>query len=204
MKTCLYARILLAAALLVVVIFGYRIGERYWSADAPAAVQRHTGDSGAPEMLPEFTLKDLEGTPQRISQWSGHPLLINFWATWCAPCRREMPLLQKLHEAQGDGGLKVIGIAIDHPDSVATFVAETGVTYPILAGEEDAMAAADLFGADFVALPFSVFVAPDGEILRLYLGEIHPDDLKTILGITLKVTDGQMSVAQARAQLEKI
>ncbi len=193
----LLKKISLTVFLLAVLVLGYLMGTKTWS---PAGSEI-AATAGEVSMLPEFSLPDLNGKSQRIGQWSGNTMIINFWATWCAPCRREMPLLQKVHEARKDHGLAIIGIAIDRPDAVQAFIAETGVTYPILAGEEQAMAAADLFGADFVALPFTVFVAPSGEILRLYLGEIHPENLEAILAITDQVADGRMTAAQAREQL---
>jgi thiol-disulfide isomerase/thioredoxin len=149
--------------------------------------------------LPDFSLSDLRGNTRSISEWSGRPLIINFWATWCAPCRREMPLLQTLHQERKDKPLEVIGIAIDRLDAVDTFVAESGVTYPILAGQQDAMDIAERFGAEFVALPFTVFTAADGQVLWLHLGELHLEQLRIILEIGDQVTGGTIDTPAARA-----
>jgi thiol-disulfide isomerase/thioredoxin len=148
--------------------------------------------------LPEFVLSDLRGNERSISEWSGQPLIINFWATWCAPCRREMPLLQTLHQERKEDRLEVIGIAIDRLDEVEAFVAESGITYPILVGQQDAMAIAEQFGADFVALPFTVFTAEDGQVLWLHLGELHLEQLRIILEIGDRVAGGILDPASAR------
>jgi thiol-disulfide isomerase/thioredoxin len=148
--------------------------------------------------LPEFVLPDLRGNERSISEWSGRPLVINFWATWCAPCRREMPLLQTLHQERKEDRLEVIGIAIDRLDEVEAFIAESGITYPILAGQQDAMDVAEQFGADFVALPFTVFTAEDGQVLWLHLGELHLEQLRIILEIGDRVAGGILDPVGAR------
>lgn len=173
-----------------------------------------TGDTGktipqpnlaeAVTVLSDFVLSDLNGVPRPISDWSGQPILINFWATWCAPCRREMPLLQKLHEESGSNGLQVIGIAIDRAPDVSAFTTETGITYPILVGQEDAIEVTDGFGLDFLGLPFSVLVDEAGQILKIQLGELHADDLKLILVVTARLRAGEIDVEAARQRLQTL
>ena len=158
----------------------------------------------AAAMLPDFVLSDLNGTPRPISDWSGQPLLLNFWATWCAPCRREMPLLQKLHEESGNSGLQVIGIAIDRVPDVNAFTTETGVTYPILVGQEDAIELTEVFGLDVLGLPLSVITGEDGQILKIQLGELHADDLKLIIVVTEELKAGEISVAAAQQRLNAL
>lgn len=160
--------------------------------------------SEAATVLPDFVLSDLNGVPRPISDWSGQPMLINFWATWCAPCRREMPLLQKLHEESGNDGLQVIGIAIDRAPDVSAFTMETGITYPILVGQEDAIEVTDGFGLDFLGLPFSVLVDKAGQILKIQLGELHADDLKLILAVTAELGAGEIDVDAARQRLQTL
>jgi thiol-disulfide isomerase/thioredoxin len=158
----------------------------------------------AAPVLPDFVLSDLNGTPRPISDWSGQPLLLNFWATWCAPCRREMPLLQKLHEESGSTGLQVIGIAIDRVPDVNAFTTETGVTYPILVGQEDAIELTEEFGLDVLGLPFSVLTGGNGQILKIQLGELHADDLKLIIVVTEELKAGEISVAAAQQRLKAL
>jgi thiol-disulfide isomerase/thioredoxin len=162
---------------------------------APAPTPGHTN---AAQKLPEFSLMGLDGQTHFISEWAGRPLLINFWATWCAPCLREMPMLQTLQQERKNQPLEVIGIAIDRLNAVETFVNETGVTYPILVGQTEAMEAAEKFGPAFVALPFTVFTGPGGDVLHLHSGELHLEQLQEILSITDQVTDGQLTASEAR------
>ena len=154
----------------------------------------------APTRLPDIRLADLNGTVRAVAEWSDRPQLINFWATWCAPCRKEMPLLEALHQQQP--GIAVIGIAIDREEPVRRFLAETGVTYPILRGEADAMAVAESFGDAFAALPFTVIVSPGGEILQLHTGELTPPQLTTISETLGALAAGQLTAAEAKAALE--
>lgn len=160
--------------------------------------------TNAATVLPDFVLSDLNGVPRPISDWSGQPILINFWATWCAPCRREMPLLQKLHEESGNDGLQVIGIAIDRAPDVSAFTMETGITYPILVGQEDAIEVTDGFGLDFLGLPFTVLVDQDGQILKIQLGELHADDLKLIVAVTAELRAGEIGLNAARQRLQAL
>lgn len=168
-------------------------------APAPAAVQ--TDLTPTVETLPEFSLPDLRDEVRSISEWSGRPLIINFWATWCAPCRREMPLLQALHVERETDPLEVIGIAVDRMNAVDRFISESGVTYPILVGQQDAMDIAEQFGAEFVALPFTVFTAEDGHVLWLHMGELHRDQLRIILGISDQVASGALDSSSAHARI---
>ena len=185
----------ITAIVLVCALAGLWIGQKYWSAppvEPPLS---------AVETLPDFTLPDLDDQLRSIREWSGRSLVINFWATWCAPCRREMPLLQSLQDERADGSLQVIGIALDNLADVKRFVTEIGVTYPILYGEDDAPPIAESFGDDYIGLPFSVFAAPGGEILALWTGEVDADDLYRLVAEMDAVASGQRSAAEARERL---
>jgi thiol-disulfide isomerase/thioredoxin len=160
--------------------------------------------STAPDRLPDFTLNDVWGEAHAISEWSGQPLLINFWATWCAPCRREMPLFQALHNERTTSGITVVGIAIDRQPDVQSYIAEAGISYSILVGEADAMAASDLFGLPGLGLPFSVLVSSDGSILTVHIGEIDAGQLRNLAAASQAVEAGELSVANARLQLAKL
>jgi len=157
--------------------------------------------AGVGKTLPELTLNDLKGQPRTLSEWSGRTLLINFWATWCAPCRREMPLLEQFQQSRDPARLQVIGIAIDRLDPVIRFLGETGVTYPNLVGEMDATRAAEQFAPAF-ALPLSVVAAPDGTVLAVHIGEIHASDLEQIAAVADALAAGTLSSAAAAGQLK--
>lgn len=163
---------------------------------------RPTDDSpGGIARLAEFTLPDLDDRPRSIREWSGSPLILNFWATWCAPCRREMPLLQEFHDRSDTGGLTVIGIALDNPRDARRFVTEVGITYPNLYGETEGAEIADSMGDSFVGLPFSAFVGPGGEIVALRAGELHADELERIVTDLGALAGGQLTPAEARDRL---
>ncbi len=154
--------------------------------------------------LPELTLNDLRGQPRAVAEWAGRTLLINFWATWCAPCRREMPLLQALHNERSATGIQVVGIAIDRQPDVQSYIAEAGISYPILSGEADAMAVSDLFGLDGLGLPFSVLVASDGKILTVHIGEVVRQQLAAMVDISKAFEAGELELDQARRQLAEL
>lgn len=127
---------------------------------------------------PGFRHAALDGSFVEAADFDGRPLLINFWATWCAPCVREMPLLDEFATEQA-GRLAVIGIAIDDPGAVGPFVEELGIDYTILVGSTDVMATQRRFGNAQGLLPYTVLVGADGRIAWQHLGEVegfHLDD----------------------------
>ena len=198
---------LLALVMLCAMIVGMRV---YLELDARQTQVREYEESlpqtgqagGTPERLPHFVMDDVWGEPRNIHEWSGQPLLINFWATWCAPCRREIPLLEALHKEQS--GIQVIGIAVDNQSEVATFVGEFGVSYPNLVGETDALAVSGLFGVDNPGLPFTVLTGADGSVLTVHIGEIDAAQLSKIASISAAYESGALDKAAARAELAKI
>jgi thiol-disulfide isomerase/thioredoxin len=166
-------------------------------AEAPAtpAPQR-----AIPERVPDLSLPGPDGKSHRLSEWKGQPLLINFWATWCEPCRREIPLLKALrHERHGEG-LQVVGIAVDYPAAVRTYASERGIDYPLLVGEQGGLAAVSAFGMDTV-LPFSVFADATGRVVALKVGELHRDEAEFILDRLSEVDRGSLSLPAARAAI---
>lgn len=194
-------RTLYAVMLLCCMIIGARV---YLELD-PQTPAVTTGNIPSDlEMLPEFTLNNVMGEPLSISEWRGKPLLINFWATWCAPCRREMPLLQTLHNEYPVTGLQILGIAIDRQADVEAFITEAGISYPILWGEADAMAVSDQFGLPGLGLPFSVLVAADGNILTVHIGEVVREQLQEIVAVSQSVDNGELPVPEARERLKKL
>ena len=153
-----------------------------------------------PERLPDFSLPDLAGAPHRLADWRGRPLAVNFWATWCEPCRREIPLLRALRRENSKNRFEVVGIALDHPDSVQKFVRELGIEYPILVGEKGGLEAVAAFGVDTV-LPFTVFADAEGRIVTLKIGELHRDEATFILARLADVGAGRLTLAAAQAQI---
>ncbi len=161
-----------------------------------------------PDVLPDVTMPDSNGTPHKLSEWKGRPLMVNFWATWCDPCRREIPLLKSLRHERSAESLEVVGIAVDFKDAVLDYTRKIGIDYPVLIGEKDGMAAIDAFGMDTV-FPFTVFADRQGRIFTVKVGELGRDEAKIILdglrdvdsgGVDLKTA--QQQIATKMAQLE--
>ena len=154
-----------------------------------------------PETRPEFTLKNLKGEPVAMSHWQGKAVVVNFWATWCGPCQREIPLLNRMAAEYGPKGLHIVGIAVDFAEDVQKFVAKTPLNYPTLVGEEDGAAAATAFGIESLAFPFTAFTDKQGRVLSVHLGELHEKELRVILDAIVAVDAGKMSLADARAKI---
>jgi thiol-disulfide isomerase/thioredoxin len=151
-----------------------------------------------PARLPDFSLNDLSGKSTSIEAWSGKSLVINFWATWCAPCRREIPLLKALAADWADRDLKVVGIAVDHADKVRQFAGQFKIDYPVLIGEQDALEVAAKFGMESPALPFTVFTDRRGEVVALFVGELHRPQADFILAELQNLNQERIQLSEAR------
>jgi len=154
------------------------------------------------ETLPQFQLADRAGQMRSLQDWPDKSLIVNFWATWCAPCRREIPLLQQLQRDHAGEGFQVIGIAVDFRDKVLAYADEMGIEYPLLIGEQEALDAAAAFGVTTVGLPFTVFSDRRGRIVSAHLGELTADEAALILDAVRRVDAGAASPAEARTALE--
>ena len=140
------------------------------------------GNNGS--VAPDFELKSLDGTPVRLSDYRGKAVLLNFWATWCAPCKIEMPWFVDLQKQYAPQGLQVIGVAMDDSgeDTIAKFAKQMGVNYPVLIGKE---AVGDAYGGvEF--LPTTFFIDRQGKVVDRVFGLVShsdiEDDVKKALG----------------------
>jgi thiol-disulfide isomerase/thioredoxin len=154
------------------------------------------------EMLPSFQLADRAGEMRSLQDWPDRALIVNFWATWCAPCRREIPLLQQLQRDHADEGFQVIGIAVDFRDKVLAYADEMKIEYPLLIGEQEALDAAAAFGVATVGLPFTVFSDRQGRIVTAHLGELTAAEADLILDAVRRVDAGETTPADAGAALK--
>jgi len=172
-------------------------------AGAPPAATTTEQEQAPPrqlaDTLPDFTLANLAGEPQSIKSLAGKPMLINFWATWCGPCLREIPMLKGLQAARPD--IQVVGIAIDKREPVGKFASEQAFNYPILVGQSEAWEAAAALGVEVYALPFTVFTGADGALLGVHTGELHAEHLAEFQAAIDDLAAARIGTAEARSRL---
>ena len=134
-------------------------------------------------MAPDFTLESLDGGNMRLSDLRGKAVLLNFWATWCGPCKIETPWLVELQKQYGSQGLQIIGVAMDDSakEDIAKFAKEMGVNYPVLLGKE---AVGDAYGG-VPALPESFFIGRDGKIVDKIIGLRSRSDIEDAIKAAL-------------------
>lgn len=130
---------------------------------------------------PAISFNGFDGKPVTLAQYKGKLLLVNFWATWCAPCLKEMPLLIKAQKQYGAQGLQIFGPAMDEAKDVKELAAKLGVNYPVVADFTSADAAMATLGNKQGALPFTVFINAQGMIVKTVLGGLHEDDLNATI-----------------------
>lgn len=124
------------------------------------------------EALFSAQLPDPQGEAQRLSQWKGKIVVVNFWASWCVPCREEMPELSELHQRYQSNDVVVLGISTDELEKMQAFSKEVPVKYPLLAGDYDAIKLSELLGNDKGVLPYTLIVGKDGSIVKTYFGRV--------------------------------
>jgi len=132
-----------------------------------------------PSATTDFALRDLAGKTHSLADWRGKLVLINFWATWCPPCRHEIPIFITLQKRYADRGLQIVGISIDDPAAVASYWQEMSINYPLLLADETTYQLMAAYGNRTGGLPFSVLVRPDGAIDSIKLGAYTEEALET-------------------------
>ena len=124
-------------------------------------------------LRPDFSLYDLDGNSISVSTWDGQIVLLNFWASWCPPCRREIPVFNEVREFFHDDGFEVVGIAIDEKQKVLDFLESiSAVQYPQLIGYDDVLKVASALGNHSGGLPYSVLLDKQGIIRYIKAGEL--------------------------------
>ncbi len=174
----------IAAAMLY---FGFHMARRPGS-DAPSILGKSTP-------APDFTLEQLNGGNLKLSDLRGKAVLLNFWATWCGPCKIETPWLVEMQNQYGNQGLQVIGVAMDDSgkDEISKFARDMGVNYPVLLGKE---AVGDEYGG-VPALPESFFIGRDGKIVDRIIGLKGRAEIEDAIKKALN-TEAATSTAAAR------
>ncbi|MCB1875652.1 MAG: TlpA family protein disulfide reductase [Chromatiales bacterium] len=135
----------------------------------------------APATRPDFTLMDTTGKLRNVAEWDGKVMVVNFWATWCPPCRREIPSFIELQNELGPRGLQFVGVAIDDADKVRTFTDKFAFNYPSLHGESDADAVSSRYGNREGVLPYSVVVDRQGNLIYVHRGLLSKDKLLSVV-----------------------
>ena len=167
---------------------GYRL--YHYQQEGTVRAPAQTAGAGAPSAMdaqvlgirrPDFTLPDLDGRPRSISEWDGKVVAINFWATWCPPCLKEVPEFVSLQEKYRAQGLRFIGIALQKPEEVREFVAEHRVNYTILAGEMEVIKLAEAYGNHIGALPYTAIIDRNGQIVHVKPGVLPIEEAESIV-----------------------
>jgi thiol-disulfide isomerase/thioredoxin len=162
--------VLLAAIAALFAILGVIWGSRHPGPDASA--------SSATGKLFASSMKDTHGQVQNLSQWKNKPVIVNFWATWCAPCVQEMPELSALQSEIAPRNIQIIGIGIDSAKNIAEFAGKYKIAYPLYVGGLDASELSRQLGNEAGGLPFTLLIDRDGQVKKTYLGRLKINELR--------------------------
>ena len=176
-------------ALAAIVLAATALGAYFGNARRASTVRLGTAVSQAAiAKLFAASLNDSSGKPQRLSMWRGQPLVVNFWATWCPPCREEMPAFSRLQSKYAASGVRFVGIALDTPENVAAFIQKVPVSYPLLMGDAEGLELTQQLGNTRLALPYTVVLDAHAEARLIRLGIVPESELDELLG---RITRGQ-------------
>lgn len=137
-----------------------------------------TPQSDAVKQLMTKTLPDSNGKQQALAQWSQRLLVVNFWATWCAPCVQEMPELSELQQELKGKPIQILGLGIDSPTNISEFAKKLNVSYPLYVAGLDGSELSRQLGNKAGGLPFTVLISADGKVLKSYLGRLKMNELR--------------------------
>ena len=155
------------------------------AAGGVVATYRLRQQSVGKELL-SSSFPDLSGRRRRLSEWEGRPILCNFWASWCVPCREELPLLDAAARENASIGLQIVGIAIDNAANVTKYLKSVQIGYPVLIAEGSAIGLMRTLGNPSGVLPFSVTVDGGGRLRQRKLGAYSAEELRSDLAALLR------------------
>jgi thiol-disulfide isomerase/thioredoxin len=179
----LNARLPIAIAALLVALAAAAWLATHFSA-APGTPRPQASEI-TPEAFHASSLPDLEGRPQAFGRYAGKFVVLNFWATWCAPCREEIPGFVRVQSRLGTDRVQFIGAASDDRARVAAFAREFAINYPLLADVDGAMALSRRFGNRLGMLPHTVILDPAGEVIANRLGMFSEAEISSILELAI-------------------
>ncbi|MFM2399429.1 MAG: Thiol-disulfide isomerase and thioredoxin [Pseudomonadota bacterium] len=162
--------VLLGGAAVAAVAAGAAVSWRRLSPVTPA--------DGAVAEFYALTLNDADGKPLALKQFTGKSTVVNFWATWCAPCVEEMPEFDAVAKSTAAQGLRFVGIAIDSPSNMREFREKVQVSYPLLSAGFGGTELAKAFGNTTGGLPFTVLISAQGAILQRKMGRLKESELR--------------------------
>lgn len=149
----------------------------------PLLLERRRASSSA---LAAASFTDLQGKPRQLAEWRGRVLVVNFWATWCPPCREEIPMLMAVREKYASNGVEIVGIAIDLATKVKEYSVSMKISYPILIAGVEGLDLVRKLGNSAGGLPYTVFADREGQIEKSKLGAMSQKELEALLGEMLK------------------
>lgn len=132
------------------------------------AVPAYPDNLSKKQPAPDLMLKDIQGVSHRLSEWAGKVILLNFWATWCPPCRYEIPAFIEYQNQYADKGLQIIGVALDDKNKVENFVRTLGINYPVLLTDDNQLL--NQWGNEDQLLPYTIIINQSGEIHTTHRG----------------------------------
>ncbi|TAK88212.1 MAG: redoxin domain-containing protein [Betaproteobacteria bacterium] len=141
--------------------------------------------SGAAELL-AASYPDLSGQTRRLTEWRGKALLVNFWASWCAPCREEIPLLNAAQQQHSSAGLQVVGIGVDNAVNIGEFTKKVPIAYPVLIADAAGIPLMRELGNSAGGLPFTVLLDRQGRLAGHKLGAYSGPELQSALAALLR------------------
>ena len=199
MKAVVYGAVAVVAAAIGFAIYRYALAPQATIEQTATVEQPAQQDTSTlPSVLPDFSLQDREGNLRSIRSWPGKSMIVNFWATWCGPCRREIPLLKELQKSNAAAGFQVVGVAVDFREDVLKYADEIGIDYPILIGEQDGLDAVSSFGLGSLGFPFTVFTDNQSRIVLTHVGELTREQSAVMLDAVNRVNSGELTPEAAR------
>ena len=168
-------QVLLAAGVAVAFAAAGALFYQWRTSDAPP------DPAAAGRMVLAASLMGVDGTLQPFEQWRGKVLVVNFWATWCAPCREEIPGFIQFQERFRADGVQFVGVAIDQKERVAPYAKEMGINYPLVVGGLETMEFARQLGNQRSVLPFTLVIDRPGKVASVQVGMLRPEKLESLL-----------------------